>query len=62
MGYLVTTRVVTVNAFVRDERVPYRTLPSVANDHYLDKVRMIGLEVGDDRYADDGRFVDDVIL
>ena len=40
----------------------YRTLPSVVNHHYLDKVRVIGLEVGDDRYADDGRFVDDVTL
>ena len=31
----------------------YRTLLPVANDHYLDKVRVIGLEVGDDQYADD---------
>ena len=40
----------------------YRTLPSIANDHYLDKVRVIGLEVGDDQYADNGRLVDDMTL
>ena len=36
--------------------------PPAANDHYLDKLRVMGSEVGDDQYADDGRFVDDMTL
>ena len=38
----------------------YRTLLPVASDHYLDKLKVMGLEEGDDQYADNGRFVDDM--
>ena len=40
----------------------YKTLPPVAKDRYLDKLKVMGLEEGDDPYANDGRFVDDMTL
>ena len=40
----------------------YKTLPPVAKDRYLDKLSLMSVKEGDDPYANDWRFVDDMTL
>ena len=53
----------SVRSYVCADLLTYvRKNTLLANDHYLDKLRVMGLEGGADQYADDGRFVNDMTI